>query len=89
MAAAAQLCFTSAECRACLRSLVVSLSEDIDANVIHKRVRERLHVDENCRASLIQVYSQGPIVTTVDRVPRGSVQMWAHEDMRVLVALLQ
>ena len=70
MVAAAQLCFTSAESRALLRSLVVSLSEDIDCNVIHKRARgdydplkhagfvdsqgKRSHVDEHYRASLIQ-----------------------------------
>ena len=39
MVAAAQPCFKSAERRAWLRSLVASLSEDIDASVIHKRVR--------------------------------------------------
>ena len=70
MFAAAQLCFTSAETRAWLRSLVVSSSEDIDANVIDTRARgnydplkhagfvdnrgERPQVDEHCRASLIQ-----------------------------------
>ena len=68
--AAAQLCFTSAECRVWLRSLVVSLSDDIDANVIHKQVRgyydpfkhaplvdnggKQLHMDENNTASPIQ-----------------------------------
>ena len=70
MVAAAQLCFTNTESRAWLRSLVVSLSEDIDANVIHKLARgnydplthagfvdnrgKRPHVDEHHRASLIQ-----------------------------------
>ena len=101
MAAAAQPCFTSAESRAWLRGLVVSLSEDIDANVMHKRALgnydplkhagfadnrgKRPHVDEHCRASLIQsvmrkrkFQSQGSIATTVDRVPRSSVRAWVH-----------
>ena len=72
MVAAAQLCFRSAESRAWVRSWVVSLSEDIDANVIHKRARgdydplkhagfvdnrgERPHVDEPWRASLVQAF---------------------------------
>ena len=70
MVAAAQLRFTSAESRAWLRSLVMSLSEKIDANVIHKPARgnydllehagfvdnrgKRPHVDEHYRASQIQ-----------------------------------
>ena len=84
MVAAAQLCFTSAESWAWLRSLVMTLSEDIDANVIHKRASvnydplkhgdfvdnrgKRPHVDEHCRASQIQADMRKRKVGSVKRV---------------------
>ena len=53
--AAAQLCFTTVQCRARLRSLFVNLIEDIDANVIHWRLRGEydlwLSTQSRCAAS--------------------------------------